>query len=210
MTLFKIAPDGYLFIIVFLLITTLVYFLGKPWIAIFPLLITLFMVFFFRDPERKIPEGENIFVSPADGKVILIKDVYEKDYLKTDSKEISIFMSLFNVHVNRSPYDGKVSFIKHSSGKFFVAHKDAASIENENTVMVLDGRNGKIVIRQVAGFLARRIVCRAKAGDELRHGERYGMIKFGSRLDVYLPKDVKIKVKVGDKVKAGETILGQM
>jgi len=208
--MFKIASDGYPFIIIFALITILVYFFGKPWIAIFPLLITLFMVFFFRDPERKIPEGEGIFVSPADGKVILVKEVYEKDYLKAESKEISIFMSLFNVHVNRSPYDGKVSFIKHSSGKFFVAHKDAASIENENTVMVLEGRNGKIVIRQVAGFIARRIVCRAKIGDELSRGERYGMIKFGSRLDVYLPKDVKIKVKVGDKVKAGETILGQM
>jgi phosphatidylserine decarboxylase len=210
MTLFKITPDAYPFIIVFALITIVVYFFGKPWISIFPLLITLFMVFFFRDPERKIPEGENIFVSPADGKVILIKDVYEKDYLKTDSKEISIFMSLFNVHVNRSPYDGKVSFIKHSSGKFLVAHKDAASIENENVVMVLEGRNGKIVVRQVAGFLARRIVSKVIVGDELRRGERYGMIKFGSRLDVYLPKDVKIKVKVGDKVKAGETILGQM
>jgi phosphatidylserine decarboxylase len=210
MTLFKIAPDGYPFIIVFALITMVVYFFGKPWISIFPLLITLFMVFFFRDPERKIPEGENIFVSPADGKVILIKDVYEKDYLKTDSKEISIFMSLFNVHINRSPYNGKVSFIKHSSGKFLVAHKDAASIENENVVMVLEGRNGKIVVRQVAGFLARRIVSKVIVGDELRRGERYGMIKFGSRLDVYLPKDVKIKVKVGDKVKAGETILGQM
>jgi phosphatidylserine decarboxylase len=210
MTLFKITPDAYPFIIVFALITIVVYFFGKPWISIFPLLITLFMVFFFRDPERKIPEGENIFVSPADGKVILIKDVYEKDYLKTNSKEISIFMSLFNVHINRSPYNGKVSFIKHSSGKFLVAHKDAASIENENVVMVLEGRNGKIVVRQVAGFLARRIVSKVIVGDELRRGERYGMIKFGSRLDVYLPKDVKIKVKVGDKVKAGETILGQM
>ena len=210
MSLFKFAPDGYPFIIVFALISILVYFFGKPWIAILPIIITLFMLFFFRDPERRIPKGEDIFVSPADGKVILIKDVYEKDYLKTDSKEISIFMSLFNVHVNRSPYDGKVSFIKHTSGKFLVAHKDAASIKNESTVMVIDGRNGKIVVRQVAGFIARRIVCKAKTGDELRRGERYGMIKFGSRLDVYLPKDVKIKVKAGDKVKAGETILGQM
>jgi phosphatidylserine decarboxylase len=210
MSLFKFAPDGYPFIIIFALITVLVYFFGKPWIAIFPLTITLFMLLFFRDPERKYPEGEGIFVSPADGKVILIKDVYEKDYLKAESKEISIFMSLLNVHVNRSPCDGKVSLVKHSSGKFLVAHKDAASMENENTVMVLEGKDGKIVVRQVAGFLARRIVCRAEVGDELRRGERYGMIKFGSRLDVYLPKDVKIKVKAGDKIKAGETILGQM
>jgi len=208
--MFKIAPDGYPFIIIFALITVLIYFFGKPWIAILPLTITLFMLLFFRDPERKIPKGEDIFVSPADGKVILIKDVYEKDYLKAESKEISIFMSLLNVHVNRSPCDGKVSLVKHSSGKFLVAHKDAASMENENTVMVLEGKDGKIVVRQVAGFLARRIVCRAEVGDKLRRGERYGMIKFGSRLDVYLPKDIKIKVKAGDKVKAGESILGQM
>jgi phosphatidylserine decarboxylase len=208
--MFKIAPDGYPFIIIFALITVIVYFFGKPWIAILPLTITLFVLLFFRDPERKIPKGEDIFVSPADGKVILIKDVYEKDYLKAESKEISIFMSLLNVHVNRSPCDGKVSLVKHSSGKFLVAHKDAASMENENTVMVLEGKDGKIVVRQVAGFLARRIVCRAEVGDKLRRGERYGMIKFGSRLDIYLPKDVKIKVKAGDKVKAGETILGQM
>ncbi len=206
----KIAPDGYPFIIIFALITVLIYFFGKPWIAILPLTITLFVLLFFRDPERKYPEGEGIFVSPADGKVILIKDVYEKDYLKAESKEISIFMSLLNVHVNRSPCDGKVSLVKHSSGKFLVAHKDAASMENENTVMVLEGKDGKIVVRQVAGFLARRIVCRAEVGDKLRRGERYGMIKFGSRLDVYLPKNVKIKVKAGDKVKAGESILGQM
>ncbi|MFH1703499.1 MAG: phosphatidylserine decarboxylase family protein [Nitrospirota bacterium] len=208
--MFKIAPDGYPFIIIFALITVIVYFFGKPWIAILPLTITLFVLLFFRDPERKIPKGEDIFVSPADGKVILIKDVYEKDYLKAESKEISIFMSLLNVHVNRSPCDGKVSLVKHSSGKFLVAHKDAASMENENTVMVLEGKDGKIVVRQVAGFLARRIVCRAEVGDKLRRGERYGMIKFGSRLDIYLPKDVKIKVKAGDKIKAGETILGQM
>src|SRR4030042_6217250 len=210
MSSFKFAPDGYPFIIIFAVITVLIYFFGKPWIAILPLIITLFMVLFFRDPERKIPEGEGIFVSPADGEVILIKDVYEKDYLKAESKEISIFMSLLNVHVNRSSCDGKVSLVKHSSGKFLVAHKDAASMENENTVMVLEGKDGKIVVRQVAGFLARRIVCRAEVGDKLRRGERYGMIKFGSRLDVYLPKDVKIKVKAGDKIKAGESILGQM
>jgi phosphatidylserine decarboxylase len=208
MTVFKIAPDGYPFIITFALITVLVLIFGKTWIAVLPLIVMLFMAFFFRDPERTIPEGKGIFVSPADGKVILIKDVYEKDYLKADSKEISIFMSIFDVHVNRAPCDGNVSVKKHSPGKFLIAHKHAASIENENTVMLLEGKDGKILVRQVAGFLARRIVCRVKVGDVLRHGERYGMIKFGSRLDVYLPKDTEIKVKLGDKVKAGETVIG--
>ena len=204
----RIAPDGYPFIIVFAFITILIYMLGKPWVAVLPLAITLFMAFFFRNPERTIPEDKGVFVSPADGKVILIKDVYEKDYLKADSKEISIFMSIFNVHVNRAPCDGNVGLVKHSPGKFLVAHKDAASIENENTVMVLEGKDGKILVRQVAGLVARRIVCKMKAGDVLRRGERYGMIKFGSRLDVYLPKDTEIMVRLGDKVKAGETVLG--
>ncbi len=167
------------------------------------------MAFFFRDPERKIPEGEGLFVSPADGKVILIKDVYEKDYLKSDTKEISIFMSPLNVHVNRAPCDGKVSIIKYSPGRFMAAYKDEASIKNENIVMVLDGKEGRVLVRQVAGFLARRAVCRAKVGDVLRRGERYGIIKFGSRLDVYLPKDVKIMVKLGEKVKAGETVIAR-
>jgi len=204
----KFAPDGYPFIIIFALITVLVYIFGKPWVAVLPLAITIFIAFFFRDPERTIPEGKGIFVSPADGKVILVKNVYEKDYLHAESKEISIFMSLFDVHVNRAPCDGKVSLIKHSSGKFLVAHKDAASMENENTVMLLEGKDEKILIRQVAGYLARRIVCKAKVDHVLKRGERYGMIKFGSRLDVYLPKNAEIKVKLGDKVKAGETIIG--
>ncbi|MGB9716267.1 MAG: phosphatidylserine decarboxylase family protein [Thermodesulfovibrionales bacterium] len=206
----KIAPDGYPFIILFAIISVLIYIFARPWLAIFPLIITLFMCFFFRDPDRNIPTDEGIFVSPADGKVILVRDIYEKDYLKKESKEISIFMSIFDVHVNRSPCDGKVSFIKHSSGKFFIAHKDIASLKNENTLMVIEGKYGKILVRQVAGFIARRIVCRVKIGDEIRRGERYGMIKFGSRLDVYLPKDAKIKVRVGDKVRAGETILGEI
>ena len=204
----RIAPDGYPFIIIFALITILVYVFGKPWIAVLSLAFTLFMVLFFRDPDRTIPEDNGVFVSPADGKVIMIKDVYEKDYLKAESKEISIFMSIFNVHVNRAPCEGNVGLIKHSPGKFLVAHKDAASIENENTVMVLEGKDGKILVRQVAGLIARRIVCKVKVGDVLRRGERYGMIKFGSRLDVYLPKDTEIQIKIGDKVKAGETVIG--
>ena len=204
----RIAPDGYPFIIIFALITVLVYIFGNPWMAVLPLTVTLFMVLFFRDPDRIIPVDKGVFVSPADGKVILIKDVYEKDYLKAESKEISIFMSIFNVHVNRAPCEGNVSLIKHSPGKFLVAHKDAASIENENTVMVLEGKDGKILVRQVAGLIARRIVCKVKVGDVLRRGERYGMIKFGSRLDVYLPKETEIKVRLGDKVKAGETVIG--
>lgn len=203
----KIASDGYPFIIIFAIITIVIYIFGKPWISVFPWIITFFMALFFRDPERTIPIDKDVFVSPADGKVILIKNVYEKDYLKSESKELSIFMSIFDVHINRAPCDGTVNLVQHFPGQFLAAYKNAASIKNESTMMVLEGNNGKILVRQVAGLLARRIVCKTKAGDVLRRGERYGMIKFGSRLDVYLPKDAEIKVKLGDKVKAGETVL---
>jgi len=168
------------------------------------------MAFFFRDPERTSPEGKGIFVAPADGKVILIKEVYEKDYLKSDVKEISIFMSPLNVHVNRAPCDGKVIEVKYSPGNFIAAYKDDASVKNEHIDMLLEGEQGRVLVRQVAGFLARRAVCRARAGDVLKRGERFGIIKFSSRLDVYLPKDAQVMVKLGDKVKAGETIIASM
>jgi phosphatidylserine decarboxylase len=218
----KFAPEGYPFIFGSLLVTGIASILllwnwkaGSNSVTTYILCgiscllvcITFFMAYFFRDPERIIPAGEGLFVSPADGKVILIKDIYEKDFLQTDAKEISIFMSPLNVHVNRAPCDGKVSAVKYSPGKFMAAYKDDASVKNENIVMVLDGDKGRVLVRQVAGFVARRAVCRAKVGDVLKRGERYGIIKFSSRLDVYLPKDAQIKVKPGDKVKAGETVI---
>ncbi len=223
MTFFKIAPEGYPFILGSLVITVIFsIFLFWKWepgsytsyilllVFCFSFALTVFMAFFFRDPERKIPMGEGIFVSPADGKVILIKDVYERDYLKAETKEISVFMSPLNVHVNRSPCDGRVSIVKYSPGRFMAAYKDESSVKNENIVMVLDGKDSRVLVRQVAGFIARRAVCRVKAGDMLRRGQRYGIIKFGSRLDLYLPKDTKIMVNLGDKVKAGETVIGEI
>ncbi|MBI5188417.1 MAG: phosphatidylserine decarboxylase family protein [Nitrospirae bacterium] len=209
----RFAPEGYPFIFGFLLATVIA--LAAHFTFHFSLFtfcfffgLTIFMAFFFRDPERKIPEGEGLFVSPADGKVILIKDVYEEDYLEADILEISIFMSPVNVHVNRAPCDGIVESVVHASGKFLLAFKHEASLQNENITMLLNTKYGKILVRQVAGFLARRAVCNAKPGDTLKKGQRYGIIKFGSRLDVYLPKDTKIMVKLGDKVKAGETVIG--
>jgi len=171
------------------------------------LVLTFFMAFFFRDPDRIIPGGEGLLVSPADGKVIGIKDVAEKMYLDAEVKEISIFMSPLDVHVNRAPCDGKVAAVRYSPGIFMAAYKDDASLKNENIVMVIDSGKGKVLVRQVAGFVARRAVCRAKEGDILKRGERYGIIKFSSRLDVYVPKDAEIKVRLGDKVKAGETVI---
>lgn len=206
---FKIAPEGYPFIIIFLLLTIITLLIsGSLWIAFIPFILTIFMIYFFRDPERVVPEGNGIFVSPADGKVILIEKVYEGKYLKDDTIEVSIFMSPFDVHVNRSPCDGTVESVVHTKGRFLSAFKHEASLQNENISMVLNTGHGRILVRQVAGFLARRAVCKVRPGDSLKMGDRYGMIKFSSRLDVYLPKDTVIKVRLNDKVKAGETILG--
>jgi phosphatidylserine decarboxylase len=221
----KFAPEGYPFIFWSFLVTValsvllfwtrkagsghaLVYFLAAAFGV--SLILSFFMLFFFRDPDRKIPEGQGLFVSPADGRVMLIRDVIEKDYLKSETTEISIFMSPLNVHVNRAPCDGRVIAVKYSPGKYMAAYRENSSIENENIVMVLEGKQGRVLVRQVAGFLARRAVCRAKVGDMLRRGERYGIIKFSSRLDVYLPKKAAIRVKLGEKVKAGETVVAAL
>lgn len=207
--MFKLAPEGYPYIVFFSVLTIISFFItGGIWIALLPFVLTLFMLYFFRDPERIAPEGDNVFVSPADGKVILIKDVYEDRHLKSDAIEVSIFMSPLNVHVNRAPCDGVVESVVHTKGKFLSAFKHEASLQNENIAMLLNTRHGKVLVRQVAGFVARRAVCRVKPGDTLKKGQRYGIIKFSSRLDVFLPKDADIKVKLGDKVKAGETIIG--
>lgn len=207
--MFRFAPEGYPFIIFFSALTIISLFIaGGIWIAILPFVLTIFMLYFFRDPDRIIPESDNIFVSPADGKVILIKNVYEDYFLKSDAIMVSIFMSPLNVHVNRSPCDGVVEAVVHTKGKFLSAFKHEASLQNENIAMLLNTRHGKVLVRQVAGFIARRAVCRVRPGDSLKKGQRYGIIKFSSRLDVYLPTDVNIEVKIGDKLKAGETIIG--
>jgi phosphatidylserine decarboxylase len=206
----KIAPEGWPFIVGAVLLTLAVYLFFRNWSVAVPVVLVLFMLFFFRDPERVISGDKDIFVSPADGKVIVIKDVFEDRYLKADARQISIFMSPFNVHVNRSPVDGTVTDVIHTRGDFKAAYKDSASASNENTVMILDSSYGKIVVRQVAGFIARRIVCRIKPGDKLVTGQRYGIIKFSSRVDIFLPKGVKTAVSLGDSVKAGETIIARI
>lgn len=218
--MFKLAPEGWPFIGFFAVVTAISYMAGGVLIALLPSIITLFMAYFFRDPERLIPEGDNIFVSPADGKVILLKKVYENQipFLQSRSKagdgdeyiKLSIFMSPLNVHVNRAPCDGTVESIVHTPGRFLSAFKPEASLQNENIAMLLNTRHGKVFVCQVAGFVARRAVCRVAPGDMLKKGQRYGIIKFSSRLDVYLPKNTEIQVKLGDKVKAGETIIGRL
>lgn len=207
----KFAPEGYPFFAFFGGLTVVAFLAGGPWAALLPFLLTLFMAYFFRDPERSVPGGEGaFFVSPADGRIIQIRPVEEEQYLKGMAVEISIFMSPLNVHVNRAPCDGAVETVVHSPGKFLSAFKPEASLCNENIALLLKGRECRVLVRQVAGAVARRAVCRVQAGHLLKKGERYGIIKFSSRLDIFLPENTEISVQVGDKVKAGETILGHL
>lgn len=206
----KFAPEGYPFIAFFSVLAVVFFLAAGKWFALIPLILTFFMAYFFRDPERNIPEGDNIFLSPADGKVIVVENANEDRHLKSAAVQISIFMSPLNVHVNRAPCDGVVESVVHTPGKFLSAFKPEASLQNENIAMLFNTKHGRILIRQVAGFIARRAVCRAKTGDILKKGQRYGIIKFSSRLDVYLPEDTKIRINSGDKVKAGETVIGEL
>lgn len=171
-------------------------------------LLSLFILYFFRDPERKAPEGENLILSSADGKIIAIKPLDKVGFLDGAGTLVSVFMSVFNVHVNRAPVSGRVSYCDYNPGRFLPAFKEKASSENEQTELGLENDHGRIIIKQIAGVIARRIVCRVKPGDSLRAGERFGMIRFGSRVDLLLPDNVEIKAKLNQNVKAGETIIG--
>jgi len=166
-----------------------------------------FTLNFFRDPERAAPTGENIVISPADGTVLFIKEVNEEKFLKAKAKQISIFMSPLNVHVNRIPITGKVEYLQYHKGEYLVAYDDKASEKNERNEIGISGKIGKVLFTQIAGFVARRIVSELKIGDEVVAGERFGMIKFGSRVDVIVPYSFTSLLKKGDKVSAGETIL---
>lgn len=205
----KFAPEGYPFIIGSALVTVVIFALfGFP-TTLLPFAAMLFMFFFFRDPERTIPDALDLMVAPADGRIIKIAKEHEPRYLHAMTKAVSIFMSPLDVHVNRSPCDGRVTTIRHNKGRFVAAYRDDASVKNQNIEMVMNTPYGDILVRQVAGSVARRAVCRKKEGDTLVRGERYGIIKFSSRLDVYLPLDMDIKVQLKDKVKAGETIIAE-
>jgi phosphatidylserine decarboxylase len=203
-----VAAEGWPFIIPLSIVTGLLYAFGWKNTALVSLVLTLFVLFFFRDPERIIPEGKGVVVSPADGKVIVIKDIYEPAYLKQDVKQISIFLSVFNVHVNRAPIGGAVEVVKYNPGKFHVASVDKASLDNEQTAMVIASGRDKILVKQIAGLIARRIVCYARPGDTVKTGERYGLIRFGSRVDIFLPKTAEIKVKLGDRVRGAQDVIG--
>ncbi|MGH7854159.1 MAG: phosphatidylserine decarboxylase family protein [Candidatus Binatia bacterium] len=173
-------------------------------------LATLAIAGFFRDPERSIPDGEGLVVSPADGKVVSIADVSGDSRFADASTRVSIFLSPLDVHINRMPVGGRIDDVQYRPGKFLAAYKEEASEKNEqNALKGVDEKGRLFGVVQIAGVLARRIVCRAKPGDVLRRGDRFGLIMFGSRTDLYLPRGCRLEINEGQRVKGGETILGR-
>lgn len=191
---------------------TLVFsFLGLPVPALLCLLLTAFVTYFFRDPSRVLPEAANAIVCPADGKVIVIEEIDDDRFLQKRVQKISIFMNVFNVHVNRIPLAGTVEHVRLVPGKFYSADKDKATLHNEYCALTLSTPDQqRYAVVQIAGLIARRIVCRAEKGDQVRAGERFGMIRLGSRVDLYLPLSARITAKIGETVRAGETTLGYL
>jgi len=204
-----IAREGLPFIVPLGVSSIVFAFFGIIWLTSLFFIATAFVTWFFRNPRRKTPEDEKAVISPADGEIIKIEDVMESIFLKGPAKKISIFMNVFNVHVNRIPYSGVVNSIHYNKGGFFSANLDKASLSNERNSILIKTDDGKEILTvQIAGLIARRIECWVKEGMHVCKGERFGLIRFGSRLEVFLPSDSITSVKVGDKVKAGETPIG--
>ena len=205
-----IHPEGWKFAAIFFVISVSVY----PFfitLSVIGFMFTIFTLWFFRDPERNTPQDSNLIISSADGKVCLIDEAYPPEELPIEPqkmKRICVFMNVFNVHVNRSPVQGNVDHIVYKEGKFLNASLDKASDKNERSSLVLNTQNGKkIIVVQIAGLIARRILGFISLNHKLVQGERFGLIRFGSRVDIYMPIDAILKCKLGDKVTAGESVL---
>jgi phosphatidylserine decarboxylase len=177
--------------------------------AIFFILL-LFVFYFFRDPQRHVPDDANLVVSPADGKIVEIGETKDVDFFGKAVRKVAIFMSVWDVHINRIPMDGKIVLLKYQKGSFKRAYLADASERNEQMWIGIENKNGKTLVKQIAGILARRIVCRLREGDAVVRGGRFGMIKFGSRVELFLPLDVHLRVSIGDKVKGGQSIIGEL
>ena len=213
------AKDGYPSMALATVVTAIVFFISlrfiEHWIKYLIcgafLVFWVIIIYFFRDPDRTPPNGQNLIISPADGKVVLIKKLEEEVYIKAPATQISIFLSPLNVHVNRNPISGKLEYVKYHPGKKLMAWDENASELNERADFgVLHASGTKIFFKQITGFLARRIVYHIKKGDNLIAGERFGMMKFGSRMDVIVPENVDINVKEGDITWAGQSILAHI
>ena len=206
-----IAHEGIPFILLSLVLTILAAFFGIVWLAVILGILTVFIVSFFRNPERSYKPQDKLVISPADGKILKIEDVGIEGTIAGRFKKISIFMNVFNVHVNRAPYAGKIEKIQYHKGKFLSANLDKASAENErNEVLIRTEDKRAVWVVQIAGLIARRIVCWTSEGADIQKGERFGLIRFGSRVEVFLPPDSTVVVRPGDKVRAGQTPLGYL
>ncbi len=206
-----VAKEGLIFILPLAAITFLLWSMGFIAFAGFFLALTLFVFYFFRDPERSIPVEAGVVLSPADGKIIQVVPCREERFLKGPTIKVSIFMSLFNVHVNRIPLGGRIIDSLYLPGKFFRANLVQASSANEQNVLLIETAGGaRLLLVQIAGLIARRIVCRVRKGDQVKSGRRFGLIRFGSRVDIYLPENTRIQAQIGEKVFGGQTILGYL
>ena len=206
-----IAAEGYPFIGYSALLTVLSGLLGYPLITLVLLVTTTFVLMFFRDPERTTPEIARGVISPADGKIIIVEKTRDARFSDEELLKISIFMNVFNVHVNRIPFSGSVLKVHHVPGSFLAADSEKAHLNNEYcAVKIFSSDRREITMVQIAGLIARRIICRLEPGDQVKRGERFGLIRFGSRVDLYLPHQSNPAVKVGDKVVAGESLLAYL
>lgn len=211
-----IARDGWTFILIGLFITAGLIYAATRWdnktafvLGLLFALLTVFVTFFFRDPDRSFEPRPGLIVSPADGKVVVIDTLTDHEFVGPGTIQVSIFLSVFDVHVNRLPADGRIEYVNYNPGKFLAAFEEKASMLNEQTEIGMVTDNGqRLAFKQIAGMIARRIVCRLKPADRSVAGKRFGMIRFGSRVDVLLPADSRLAVKLGDRVKGGETPIG--
>lgn len=202
------AREGIPFVLIGLFIGIAFIFAGIWWLATVFILLAAFTAYFFRDPEREITSEENLVVAAADGRVTRIEKLNPE---KADSPNVvSVFLSIFDVHINRSPIAGEITEVVYSKGKFVIATREDASQINEQNALTIKNERMTIVCKQIAGVVARRIICWKRAGDRVALGERFGLIRFGSRTDLILPPEVEIAVKVGDKVRGGVTIIGRL
>ena len=204
-----LAKDGFIFILPLLIITVLMFLISFYWATAIFGLGFLFVTWFFRDPERRIPNEPNVIVSPADGKITEIVTENEPINGKL-CKRVTIFLSVFNVHVNRVPIGGTIEDIRYNPGKFLAAFNPKASMDNEQNLILINNGRTHIFVKQIAGLIARRIVCWPKKGDYYEPGQRYGLIRFGSRVDILLPENTKLSVACGDKVSGGKSIIGYL
>lgn len=205
----RIAPEGWPFIIGFWALEAVLYAFAPWWAAALWLPVCLWVIAFFRDPVREGPRGDNVVIAPADGLVVSVVTVDEPDYLKARVQRVSIFMNVFNVHVNRYPMSGTLEYRHYNKGKFGHAGTEKASLENEQSSVGMLTARGKILVRQIAGLVARRIVTDHQPGTAVLQAERMGLIRFGSRVDVFLPDTAKVLVHTGDKTVAGQTVVAQ-